>query len=155
MISYSSKELLCQSGSNTKLKSGIFYFFTRRCPMILNGKFSPICDWFVMDLPSSEWHIFHFEYFSPSCLCFHGLCRNFYRNSQMRACSSFLSVIRICGKGKLIQGLPADSHHIKQQPIRTAAVQGWAHFSWWPDRLTTTHTIHPALSLLNIFWWDY
>lgn len=73
----------------------------------------------------------------------------------MRACPSFLSMIRICGQGKLSQGLPTDSHHSQQHLIRTATVRGWAHFSWWPDWLITAHIIQQAFSLLNIFWWNH
>lgn len=31
----------------------------------------------------------------------------------------------------------------------------WAHFSWWPDQVTTAHINQPTLSLLNSFWWNH
>lgn len=149
--SYSSKEHPWQSGSNTKLKSGIFYLFTRRCPMNLHRKFSPICDRFVMGLPSSEWHCPLWMIFSFMSVLLWSLQKYPWKflNESLSFLPSFL------WPRKTEPRSPSSQSPQQATSDQNCYCTSWAHFSWWPARVTTAHIIQPALALLNSFWQNH
>lgn len=148
MISYSRKGFPQQPGSNRKWMSGIFYPFPRRCPTILHMRFLPM--WQVCD---------GLAFFQMASCPF---CRIFFFMSVLSwflqrlpwkfliEILPFLFMMWTCGQGKLGQDLQTHTgHHRKQHSIRTATIQSWAHFNWWPSWVITAHISQPALLLLT------